>query len=46
MAGESNPDDPAQARMQTSRHVKVVGLLLNQRGNDSDSIVSRLYLIS
>src|SRR6266567_6090678 len=28
MAGEGNPTDPAQARLQVSRHVKVVGLLL------------------
>jgi hypothetical protein len=32
MAGEGNPIDPAQARLQVSRHVKVVGLLLVQRG--------------
>jgi hypothetical protein len=32
MAGEGNPVDPAQARMQMSIHVKVVGLLLVQRG--------------
>jgi hypothetical protein len=30
--GEGNPDDPGQARMQVSIHVKVVGLLLVQRG--------------
>jgi hypothetical protein len=33
MAGEGNPGDPAQARLQVSRHVKVVGLLLVQRGH-------------
>ena len=33
MAGEGNPTDPAQARLQVSRHVKVVGLLLVQRGH-------------
>jgi hypothetical protein len=33
MAGEGNPTDPAQARMQVSIHVKVVGLLLVQRGH-------------
>jgi len=33
MAGEGNPTDPAQARLQESRHVKVVGLLLVQRGH-------------
>ncbi|HKF35575.1 MAG TPA: hypothetical protein VKB35_01640 [Ktedonobacteraceae bacterium] len=33
MAGEGNPDDPAQARMQTSIHVKVVGLSLAGSGN-------------
>ncbi len=32
-AGEGNPCDPAQARMQVSIHVKVVGLLLVQRGH-------------
>ena len=31
MAGEGNPIDPAQARLQVSRHVKVVGLLLISR---------------
>jgi len=31
MAGEGKPTDPAQARMQMSIHVKVVGLLLVQR---------------
>ena len=38
MAGEGNPDDPAQARSQMSEHVKVVGLLLVQRGEDADAI--------
>ena len=33
MAGEGNPSDPAQARMQVSIHVKVVGLLLVQQGH-------------
>ena len=33
MAGEGNPYDPAQARMQVSIHVKVVGLLLVLRGH-------------
>jgi hypothetical protein len=33
MAGEGNPTDPAQARLQVSGHVKVVGLLLVQRGH-------------
>ncbi len=33
MAGEGNPRDPAQARMQVSIHVKVVGLLLVSRGH-------------
>ena len=32
MAGEGTPDDPAQARMQMSIHVKVVGLSLVLRG--------------
>ena len=36
MAGEGNPTDPAQARMQVSIHVKVVGLLLVQRGARSN----------
>jgi len=40
-AGEGTPDEPAQARMQMSIHVKVVGLLLDQRGHDSDSMLSR-----
>jgi hypothetical protein len=33
MAGEGNPFDPAQARMQLSIHVKVMGLLLDPRGH-------------
>ena len=33
MAEEGYPDDPAQARMQMGIHVKVVGLLLVQRGH-------------
>jgi hypothetical protein len=41
MAGEGNPDDPAQARSQTSEPVKVVGLLVVQRGEDADAIPSR-----
>jgi hypothetical protein len=41
MAGEGNPDNPAQARSQTSEHVKVVGLLLVHRGEDSDAIPSQ-----
>src|SRR5215472_9677285 len=38
---EGNPDDPAQARSQTSEPVKVVGLLVVQRGEDADAIPSR-----
>jgi hypothetical protein len=30
-----------EARSQTSEHVKVVGLLLVQRGEDADAIPSR-----
>ena len=41
MAGEGNPVDPAQARMQMSIHVKVVGLLLVQRGDVPTRILSR-----
>jgi hypothetical protein len=40
-SGEGNPDDPDQARSQMSEHVKVVGLLLDQRGHDSDDMLSR-----
>ena len=39
--GEGKPVDPSQARMQMSIHAKVVGLLLDQRGHDSDGKVSR-----
>ncbi len=42
MAGEGNPCDPAQARSHMSEPVKVVGLLLDQRGHDSDDMLSRL----
>ncbi len=41
MAGEGNPCDPAQARLQVSRHVKVVGLLLVQRGHVPTRMLSR-----
>jgi len=41
MAGEGEPDDPAQARSQMSEHAKVEGLLLVQRGHDSGSMLSR-----
>ncbi len=41
MAGEGNPGDPAQARMQVSIHVKVVGLLLVQRGHVPTRMLSR-----
>jgi hypothetical protein len=41
MAGEGNPIDPAQARLQVSRHVKVVGLLLVQRGHVPTHMLSR-----
>jgi len=41
MAGEGNPRDPAQARMQVSIHVKVVGLLLVQRGHVPTQMLSR-----
>ena len=41
MAGEGTPDDPAQARSQTSEHVKVVGLLLVQRGHVPTHMPSR-----
>ena len=33
MTEEGNPCDPVDARLQMSRHVKVVGLLLVQRGH-------------
>jgi len=46
MAGEGNPCDPAQARSQMSEHVKVVGLLLDQWGHDSDSMLSRSSPVS
>ncbi len=41
MAEEGYPDDPAQARMQMSIHVKVVGLLLVQRGHVPTRMLSR-----
>ncbi len=41
MAGEGNPIDPAQARMQVSIHVKVAGLLLVQRGHVPTQMLSR-----
>jgi hypothetical protein len=39
--GEGNPADPGQARLQMSRHVKVVGLRLVQRDVVSACIISR-----
>jgi hypothetical protein len=41
MAGEGNPFDPAQARMQVSIHVKVMGLLLDLRGHVPAHMLSR-----
>src|SRR5215467_14626264 len=38
---EGTPGDPAQARSHTSEDVKVVGLLVVQRGEDADAIPSR-----
>ena len=38
---EGHPDEAGQARMQMSIHVKVVGLLLVQRGVVSTCIISR-----
>ena len=46
MAGEGNPCDPAQARSQMSEHAKVEGLLLDQRGRDSDDMPSRSSPVS
>lgn len=41
MAGEGNPDDPVQVRVQVSTHVnKVMGLVLDFWDNDSDDLVS------
>jgi hypothetical protein len=40
-AGEGNPYEPAQARMQVSIHVKVVGLLLVRRGHVPARMLSR-----
>ena len=40
-AGEGNPADPAQARLQMSRHDKVVGLLLVRLGDGPICIVLR-----
>ncbi len=38
---EGNPYDPVDARMQMSIHVKVVGLLLVQRGHVPTRMLSR-----
>jgi hypothetical protein len=46
MAGEGNPIDPVQARMQVSIHVKVVGLLLVQRGTFQPTCSGGQYLKS